>query len=344
MRAQVGEIVQEQVIRYSPNSDDDDDLLAIAEILSGIKPNDVSACANSNSHDDDGFLDIDELLPLNRRKHISDDESLGAESETDYSNLDVNLTAKSDSHSPHVTDSSKSEAHVQGGAFEQGSGTNLITSYKVMARLKSSPALLVIDMQNAFCHSSGSFSKIGLPISRQAAIVPAIKRLASLSHACDIPVFYTKMEFNPDFSDAGIMIDSMPELKNIKALVRGTWDAQILDDLQPNNKSVIISKTRHSAFFDTDLSEFLKERQINHIITTGVATNVCVESTVRDAWTHGLQALTVSDATATLSKEEQMASITNLQHFGGTITVQDLEEELQAWKRQSTSANNVVCS
>ncbi|RDL30225.1 uncharacterized protein BP5553_10503 [Venustampulla echinocandica] len=141
----VQEIVQGQTTRYSPNNDDDDDLPDIAEILSGIKPNDVSASANSNSDDDDGFLDIDELLaglgqksvPTSAKPNsggtagkvdsgtrgsspvdcnrstegntqdpiiLSDDESVGADSETDYSNLDVNLT-KSDSYSLHVAGS-----------------------------------------------------------------------------------------------------------------------------------------------------------------------------------------------------------------------------------------------
>lgn len=179
-----------------------------------------------------------------------------------------------------------------------------------MARLiKSSPALLIIDMQNGFCHSSGSFSNIALPVSRQTAIVPAIERIRRLCHTCTIPIFYARMEFNDDFSDAGILIDNLPrskELKDMKALVRGTWDAQVLDLLQPQSNEVVVSKTRHSAFFNTNLKQLLAERNIDQIIATDVATNVCVESTVREAWTHGFHALTVSDATATFSDQEQI--------------------------------------
>ncbi|MCJ1383828.1 hypothetical protein MMC17_006942 [Xylographa soralifera] len=129
----------------------------------------------------------------------------------------------------------------------------------------------------------------------------------------------------------------MPMLKELKALVRGTWDAQILDDLQPSSSEIVVSKNRHSAFFDTDLCRLLAERNIDQIIATGVGTNVCVESTVRDAWMHGLYALTVSDATGALSEEEQMASMTNLRHFGGTILVQELETKLKTWKSASVS-------
>ncbi|APA08414.1 hypothetical protein sscle_03g031840 [Sclerotinia sclerotiorum 1980 UF-70] len=200
-----------------------------------------------------------------------------------------------------------------------------------MTRLNSSPILLVVDMQNGFCHPSGSFSKVGIPILRQAAIFPVIKRLIDLCRRTGIPVFYTRMEFSEDFSDAGIMIDGKPGLKQAKALIRGTWDAQILDELRPEPYDFVVSKQRHSAFFGTDLHRVLSERGIDQIIVTGVATNICVESTVRDAWMYGFQSLTVQDATDTLSEKEHLASIINLQHFGGTISSRELEEELQKW-------------
>ena len=206
-----------------------------------------------------------------------------------------------------------------------------------MARLKSSPALLIVDMQNGFCHPSGSFSKIGIPISRHAAIIPKIARLTRLCQSHNIPIIYTRMEFNEDYSDAGLMLDGLPGIKEAEGLVRDTWDAQIVDELQPHPDAanvVVLSKTRHSAFFDTELSRLLKERDINQIIVTGVGTNVCVEATVRDSWTHGFQAITVSDATGTVSEEEQRASMTNLQHFGGSISV----EELERWKEAKDSA------
>ena len=199
-----------------------------------------------------------------------------------------------------------------------------------MARLKSKPALFIIDMQNACCHPSGTFSKLGLPASRLLAVVPAINHLRTLCHACGIPVFYTEMSFKEDYSDAGILVESFPGLSDIKGFVRGTWDAQIVDDLKPESNETVILKARNTAFWGTGLDKILAEQGINQIIATGVGTNVCVESTVRDAFTYGFYALTVSDATATLSDEEQMSSLINLRSFGGIISVKELEDELQA--------------
>lgn len=82
-------------------------------------------------------------------------------------------------------------------------------------------------------------------------------------------------------------------------------------------------------FYDTELEALLEAREIGLLLVTGVGKNVCVESTVRDAWTRGFRCLTVSDATATLSDEEHEASLKNLGWFGGTATA---EEIMAAWK------------
>ena len=199
-----------------------------------------------------------------------------------------------------------------------------------MARLKSRPALFIIDMQNACCHPSGTFSKLGLPTSRLLAVVPAINRLRTLCHARGIPVFYTEMSLEEDYSDAGYLVESFPGISDLKGFVRGTWDAQIVDGLKPESNETVILKTRNTAFWGTGLDRILVEQGINQIIATGVGTNVCVESAVRDAFTYGFYTLTVSDATATLSDEEQMASLTNLKSFCGIISIEELGQELQA--------------
>ncbi|MCJ1328371.1 Isochorismatase [Thelotrema lepadinum] len=154
-------------------------------------------------------------------------------------------------------------------------------------RVQSRPALTIIDMQNSFYHPSGSFSKSGLPTMNHMAI-------------------------SEDYSDAGLLADTIPNLKDNKGLIRGTRDVEILDDLKPRPEDTIITKTRNTAFWQTKLEELLRERGINQIIATGVGTNVCVESTIRDAWTNGFCALNVTDATATLTQEEHEASLLSI--------------------------------
>ena len=210
-----------------------------------------------------------------------------------------------------------------------------------MARLKSHPALVIIDMENGFCHPSGCFGMMGMPVSSQQSIVPAINRLRSVFHVHGLPVFFTATAFNEDYSDAGLDVNDFPALKDARGFIRGTWDAQIVDELKPNETTeTLILKTANTAFWKTGFDELLRKRGINQIIATGVGTNVCVESTVRDARTHGFHTLTVSDATATVSEEEHQASMLNLRRFGGIITTEELEKELKEWKSSDVPPRN----
>jgi ureidoacrylate peracid hydrolase len=109
-------------------------------------------------------------------------------------------------------------------------------------------------------------------------------------------------------------------------------DADILEELKPSTNEIVLDKTRNSAFIRTNFAEMLTEHKINHLIATGVGTNVCVESTVRDAWQNDFPVVTVSDATATLSEADHNAALKNLQWFGGTATVSEIEEALNRLK------------
>lgn len=98
----------------------------------------------------------------------------------------------------------------------------------------SPPTLLIVDMQNGSCHSDGSFVKLHLPASRHMSIVPTINTLRKWSHARKIPVIYSRLEFNPEYTDSGLIMSSQHELKALHAFARGTWDANIVDDLEPD--------------------------------------------------------------------------------------------------------------
>lgn len=115
----------------------------------------------------------------------------------------------------------------------------------------------------------------------------------------------------------------------MKAFLRGSWDAEIIDELKPTGDEIVIDKTRNTAFWGTDLGKILEEKKANQLVVAGVGTNVCVESTVRDAFTNGIHVVTVSDATATLTEEDHQASLRTLNWFGGTATVGDIEEVLK---------------
>lgn len=203
--------------------------------------------------------------------------------------------------------------------------------------LRSHPALLIIDMQNGFCHQEGCFGKLGMPVSNHLAIVATINKLRAASHAAKIPIIFTRLCYNEDYSDAGVQMEEQPQIRELRGLIRGTWDAEVLDDLAPDTSrgEIVINKTRNSAFFNTDLEDVLRSRGVNQLLCTGVASNVCVESTVRDGAARDYYCKTLSDATATLTMEDHNACMKDLVWFGGVAKADDV---LWALKQQQDNA------
>lgn len=151
-----------------------------------------------------------------------------------------------------------------------------------MVQLNSKPALLIIDMQNGFCHDEGTFSKMGFDITYTKGVIRAVEKLRSICRELNIPVLYTKMGRAADNSDGGFM--HWQDELGAGGFVRGTFDTEIVDELKPSRSEKVIEKTRYSAFIRTPLEEIIEEEKLNHLIATGVGTNVCVDCTVRDAW------------------------------------------------------------
>ena len=202
-----------------------------------------------------------------------------------------------------------------------------------MLRLDTTPALLIIDMQNAFCHEKGTFAKLGLQIDPKKQIIPRINELRSAFRDLHLPVFFLRTGYNADYSDRRPR-DRGDRLERLRGLIRGSWDAEILDELltTPDNDEdeiVIIDKTRNSGFFRTSLEDILKKRGVNHLILTGVGTDVCVETTARDAYQMDFAVTTVSDATATCNEPDHLAALHALRMFGGTASTAEVIGALQ---------------
>lgn len=196
-----------------------------------------------------------------------------------------------------------------------------------MVQLDSAPALVVVDMQNGFCHKQGSFAKMGNQTD-PTAVVPHINELRSAFRAADIPVFFLRTAYNADYSDRRGR-DRRDRLTKLQGLIRGSWDADILDELTPEPGETVVDKTRNSGFFKTSLEDTLKERGVNHLIMTGVGTDVCVETTARDAYQLDFAVTTVSDAAGACNMPDHLAALHALRYFGGTASTAEVIEALE---------------
>jgi ureidoacrylate peracid hydrolase len=188
--------------------------------------------------------------------------------------------------------------------------------------LPSSTALIVVDMQNGFCHPDGSVGA-RLDISAHRAVVPRIKELVDAAHQAGLPVFWSQQQHLP--GDAALkrhrLSNHLQKLEYVPCL-RGTWDAEILDDLQPSigPDDVLIPKHRASAFYNTTLEVHLRMLGVDTLVITGVSTSYCVDSTIRDAYARDFDLLIVEDACAAPWRDLHDAVMRNAAIFHGAVS------------------------
>lgn len=196
---------------------------------------------------------------------------------------------------------------------------------------KTGTALLVIDMQNGFCHPDGSFAKLGLDVAMcNAAIAPA-RTLIDAARAAGVPVIFTRYVYRSDYRDGGVLVqDLLPALADTKSLASGTWDADLVDELVPSEDDFVIDKNRYSAFYGTRLEPILTSLDIDSLVICGVTTNMCVETSARDASQRDYHVFVVSDATGELDQARHDMALNTLGFgFGWIVTAEDV---LAAWR------------
>jgi ureidoacrylate peracid hydrolase len=191
-------------------------------------------------------------------------------------------------------------------------------------------ALLVVDMQNGFCTDGGSMSTLGFDVSMCGAVVPGVARLVDAARAADVPVIWTRYQYQPGYVDAGILpTEIVPGLRDVGALAEGSWDAAIVDALQPRDEDVVIDKSRYSAFYGTRLEPVLTGRGIRSLVVAGVTTNMCVETTVRDASQRDYRTFTVADACAETDAQRHENALQTIGFGFGWVT--DIATVEKAW-------------
>ncbi len=194
-------------------------------------------------------------------------------------------------------------------------------------------AVVLVDMQNAFASPGGMLDLAGIDVGPAAAAVANARLLVDAARAAHIPVIYLVMGYAPDQSNAGgedspnprkelalCLMRERPELRG-KLLTYGTWDFQIVDALTPHPGELVILKPRYSGFVGTTLDAELRSRGIRTLLMAGIASNVCVESTLRDAYFREYWPVMIEDATMPAgSPEIQRATVHNVTTFFGWVS------------------------
>jgi ureidoacrylate peracid hydrolase len=190
----------------------------------------------------------------------------------------------------------------------------------------SRTALLVIDMQNDFVRAGAIME------------VPEAKRqlgkIADLIAACrlvNLPIIYTVHETDPEFNP--LEIATFPHLVH-GGMRKGTDGIKVVDELAPLEGDYVLQKRRYSAFFQTDLEMVLRNKKdegelpIDTLIICGTVTNICCESTARDAYFRDYKVIFGSDVCSALNKEAHTASLANMELFGQVLSAGEIIEQL----------------
>ncbi len=198
-------------------------------------------------------------------------------------------------------------------------------------------ALIVVDMQNAFCKKGGMFDTLGrFDEAKAKRVIETDKKVIEASRRRGIKVIYLRATYRPDLTNAGgpespnywkelgvVAMREHPEWKG-RFITNGTWDWEIVDELKPYPEDIVVNKNRYSGFPNTELNVILQTLDIKYLVFLGVATNVCVESTIRDAFFHEYFPIMVSDGCGTYSPDFiQEATIFNVSEMFGWVTTSD---------------------
>jgi ureidoacrylate peracid hydrolase len=192
-----------------------------------------------------------------------------------------------------------------------------------------SAAVIVVDMQNGFVHPEGSVARLGMELVEREAVILENAALLEEARRFGIPIVYTRHVHRPDYIDAPPLVRE--RFTEVQGLLAGTWDAEIHDALAPQPGDVIVDKNRYDAFLYTDMEVVLRALGATSLLITGVATNVCVESTARAADMRDYRVSVATDCTSTMAEF----------HENALYAMAGLDMNVVPWREALSSLVNV---
>jgi ureidoacrylate peracid hydrolase len=177
-------------------------------------------------------------------------------------------------------------------------------------------ALIVVDIQNGFCHPEGSFPRIGLGPEGADAAVRNAAIAVKQARAADVPIIFTRHLYRLGRADEGpALIRNSPALAVVNGLAAGSWDAEVVEDLDCGPDDLRVDKVRFDAFQWTSLEPLLRGLSVSKLVICGVVTNLCVETTVRSAFMRDFPVTLIEDACAAKTRRLHELSIEVLSSY-----------------------------
>jgi ureidoacrylate peracid hydrolase len=231
-----------------------------------------------------------------------------------------------------MTKKENSAAELPGTRLKYEKGKYFNVSFNFVP---NKAALLIIDLQNDFLHDKGVHAKNGVDVKTLRLKIPACVKLMNLCRKLKIPIIHIRYVLHPDktgkAADIGpFAAGARPWLVH-EGLRPGTWGAAMLEELKGCDYD--FEKTRASGFFGTSLETLLRSLNIDTLIFSGFATNVCVENTFRDGWMRDYTVIGIKEAMITHDPFLQEASEKNMDIMGHCFSL----DEFMAIARKKSS-------
>jgi ureidoacrylate peracid hydrolase len=202
-------------------------------------------------------------------------------------------------------------------------------------------ALVVVDMQNDFCDSNGSLAMAGGDPSLIQEMAPRLLQLLAAARQVGLPIVHVRTAHSP-WTDSASWLGRFSTPRQV--CFPGSWGADYYPGFEPRADAAsapgcheyVVTKHRYSGFQGTDLDLILRSQGRRSVIMTGEATNVCVESTARDAFMRDYFVAFVGDCTAATVRAAHEATLYTIgKHFGKVVTG---DEVMAAWARTGALA------
>jgi ureidoacrylate peracid hydrolase len=187
-------------------------------------------------------------------------------------------------------------------------------------------ALLVVDVQNDFVSPEGSAGKRGEDVSAALAMMLNLLGLIEAGRRVGLTIVYVRTTHS-EWTDTPSWIYRSSQKSGLSTCREGSWGAEFYEGIAPRPNERVVIKHRYSAFINTDLNTVLKARGIQSVLVCGVATNVCVETTARDAYMFDYYVTMIDDCSAAYEAKLHLGTLENMRrHFGLVASSAEIAE------------------
>lgn len=202
-------------------------------------------------------------------------------------------------------------------------------------------AVLVIDMQNDFIADGGLISKDGRDMSQARLLADRLPAFVAAARSAGVLVVFIRnvysTEANHYLSDSWLEHAARQRkggYTSIPVCAPGSWEGDFYGDVRPAPGDPIVTKHRYSGFYNTDLDTILRANGIRTVVVTGVVTNICVETTAREAFVRDYYVVAPRDGSAAYAQADHDATMSNIERFFGEIS--SLEELSTIWRGRNS--------